>query len=191
MSFAGWPIKIQDRELILRPLRLRDKAQWEYVREINLDWLTPWEATRPPVDPQQYTPTFAGMVRHFNREARAGRALALGIFIKSEGVTHFAGQITLGGIVFGAYRGAHIGYWIDQRWANQGYTTRAVRALTSYGFSELQLHRIEINLRPENVASARVAQKSGYIFEGVRPRYLHIAGDWRDHLTYVAENPHL
>ena len=191
MKFAGWPVKIQDRELTLRPLRYRDKVEWEYVREINMDWLAPWEATRPPVDPNQYTPSFYGMVQHFNREARSGRSLAFGIFIKSDGIQRFAGQITLGGIVLGAYRGAHIGYWIDQRWANQGYVTRAVRSLTSYGFSELHLHRIEINMRPENVASARVAQKSGYSFEGVRPRYLHIAGDWRDHLTYVAENPHL
>ncbi len=58
-------------------------------------------------------------------------------------------------------------------------------------FTDLKLHRIEINLRPENAASARVAQKSGYVFEGVRPRFLHIAGEWRDHLTYVAENPNL
>jgi len=191
MKFAGWPIKIRDRELTLRPLRFRDKADWEFVRELNAEWLEPWEATRPPVDPHHYTPSFYGMVQHFNREARAGRSLAFGIFIKSDGIQHFAGQITLGGIVLGAYRGAHIGYWIDQRWANRGYVTRAVRSLTSFGFEELQLHRIEINMRPENVASARVAQKSGYIFEGVRPRYLHIAGDWRDHLTYVAENPHL
>ena len=88
----------------------------------------------------------------------------------------------------GAYRGAHIGYWIDQRFANRGYATRAVRMLTRYAFSDLKLHRIEINMRPENLASTRVAQKSGYSFEGVRPRYLHIDGQWRDHLTYICEN---
>ena len=70
-----------------------------------------------------------------------------------------------------------------------GYTTRAVQALTDYAFKELQLHRIEINLRPENQASRKVAEKSGYYYEGLRPRYLHIAGDWRDHLTFVRENP--
>ena len=62
-------------------------------------------------------------------------------------------------------------------------------ALTEYAFSELQLHRIEINLRPENEASRKVAEKAGYIYEGLRPKYLHINGDWRDHSTYVKENP--
>jgi ribosomal-protein-alanine N-acetyltransferase len=70
-------------------------------------------------------------------------------------------------------------------------TTRAVRRLTSYGFEELGLHRIEINLRPENAASKRVAEKAGYVFEGLRPRYLHIDGSWRDHLCYVKENPRI
>lgn len=187
----GWPIRITDRELTLRPLRYQDKKVWQQVHSRNADWLAPWEATRPAVDGNQMLPSFYAMVRHLNREARYGRALPFGIWIEREGVPYFAGQITLGGIVMGAYRGAHIGYWIDERFANQGYTTRAVRALTKYSFETVQLHRIEINMRPENIASARVAQKSGYIFEGVRPRYLHISGQWRDHLTYVAENPHL
>jgi ribosomal-protein-alanine N-acetyltransferase len=187
----GWPIKITDREITLRPLRYRDKARWDRVRAANAQWLAPWEATRPPIDPDQLLPTFYGMVSHFNREARQGRGLAFGIWIQVDGVDYLAGQITLGGIVMGAYRGAHIGYWIDQRFASKGYVTRAVRALTKFAFTDLKLHRIEINLRPENIASARVAQKSGYVFEGVRPRFLHIAGEWRDHLTFVAENPNL
>ena len=44
-------------------------------------------------------------------------------------------------------------------------------------------------MRPENLASKKVAEKSGYKFEGVRERFLHIDGDCRDHLTFVAENP--
>jgi ribosomal-protein-alanine N-acetyltransferase len=50
------------------------------------------------------------------------------------------------------------------------------------------LHRLEINIRPENEPSLRVAQKAGYLFEGLRPRYLHIDGNWRDHHCYVKEN---
>ena len=129
------------------------------------------------------------MVRYYNKEGRELRSISLGIWLNVEGRDHLIGQITLGGIVLGAYRGGHIGYWIDQRFANRGYTTRAVKALTGFAFNELHLHRIEINLRPENGASKKVAEKSGYSFEGLRPRYLHIAGDWRDHLTFVAENP--
>jgi ribosomal-protein-alanine N-acetyltransferase len=51
------------------------------------------------------------------------------------------------------------------------------------------LHRIEINIRPENAPSCRVAEKAGYLLEGTRERYLHIDGQWRDHVSYVKENP--
>jgi ribosomal-protein-alanine N-acetyltransferase len=49
----------------------------------------------------------------------------------------------------------------------------------------VRLHRIEINIRPENTASLRVVDKIGLRKEGDRPKYLHIDGDWRDHVTYV------
>lgn len=183
------PLVIVDHELLLRLFRYRDRSQWNDVRKENAEWLAPWEATRPAMDFENSLPTFYQMVRYYNKEARELRAISLGIWLKSDAGEKFIGQITLGGLVFGAYRGGHIGYWIDQRFSNMGYTSRAVQALTEYAFKELHLHRIEINLRPENQASRKVAEKSGYYFEGLRPRYLHIAGDWRDHLTFVRENP--
>ncbi len=185
----SWPYRISDHEMTLRPLRYRDRVAWIRVRRLNGEWLAPWEATRPSIDTDGPLPTYFQMVRYYNKEARELRTISLGIWLKIEQEELFIGQITLGGIVFGAYRGAHIGYWIDQNYANRGYTSRAVRALTDFAFTQLQLHRIEINLRPENGASRKVAEKSGYHFEGVRKGYLHIAGDWREHLTFVAENP--
>jgi len=196
MDFNGrgpWPIVIADRDLLLKPLRYRDKAAWESVRNRNREWLDPWEATRPLIegrpDSALALPSYFHMVRQYAAEARAMRSISLGMWSTESGRPIFMGQVTLGGIVFGAMRGAHIGYWIDQKYAGRGLTTRAVIAMTEYGFSELDLHRIEINLRPENAASEKVAQKAGYTYEGIRYRYLHINGDWRDHLTYIKENP--
>jgi ribosomal-protein-alanine N-acetyltransferase len=125
------------------------------------------------------------MIATFNREARNGRSFS---FVIWKG-PNLIGQITLGGVIYGALRGGHIGYWIDQEYANRGYTTQAVEILTRFGFDQLGLHRIEINIRPENAPSCRVAEKAGYILEGTRARYLHIDGQWRDHVCYVKENP--
>jgi ribosomal-protein-alanine N-acetyltransferase len=181
--------KLVDGELFLKPIRFRDKSQWDSVRAINRDWLSPWEATRPNIDHKSALPSYYGMVLQLNRELRALRSISLGIWLNENRDQVLIGQITLGGIIFGAMRGAHIGYWIDKRFANRGYTTRAVKLLTKFGFEQLRLHRIEINLRPENEASKQVAIKAGYLLEGARNNYLHIAGDWRDHVTFVKENP--
>ena len=70
---------------------------------------------------------------------------------------------------------------------------RAMATFSDYAFFHVGLHLMEINLRPENEASLRVAEKLGFRYEGLRRRYLQSAGDWRDHQTYalcVDEVPH-
>jgi ribosomal-protein-alanine N-acetyltransferase len=47
------------------------------------------------------------------------------------------------------------------------------------------LHRVEIDIRPENAASLRVVEKLGFRFEGTKRGYIHIAGDWRDHYSFA------
>jgi [ribosomal protein S5]-alanine N-acetyltransferase len=191
MSEHSWPITLYGTEIYLRPLRLRDRKKWLNVRAENREWLTPWEATLPFIPGsdaeslQKELPSFFRLVRTLNRESRDVRSISFAIWHEN----YLIGQISMGGIIMGAMRGAHIGYWIDRAYAGRGYTTEAVNLLTQYGFSVLALHRIEINLRPENAASRRVAEKAGYALEGERPRYLHIDGDWRDHLSFVKENP--
>ena len=183
--------KLIDNEITLKPIRFRDKAEWDAVRAVNRDWLTPWEATRPKIESNSRLPSYYGMVMALNKEIRALRSISLGIWLRENDSQRLIGQITLGGIIFGAMRGAHIGYWIDQRFASRGYTTRAVKLLTKFAFQTLKLHRLEINLRPENEASKKVAIKAGYVLEGARNNYLHIAGDWRNHITFVKENPEI
>ena len=179
-----WPIILGAGDLTLRPLRFRDRKKWLEARFTNRAWLKSWEATSP-FHSEKDLPTFYQMVRYHHKEGRAGRALTFAMWKGPE----LIGQITMGGIGYGALRGAHIGYWIDQRYANQGLTTKAVATLTDYGFEVLKLHRIEINIRPENGASRRVAAKAGFHEEGMRPSYLHIDGSWRDHIVFVRFNP--
>ena len=44
---------------------------------------------------------------------------------------------------------------------------------------------MEICIRPENQASLRVVEKLGFRYEGLRRRFIHIAGDWRDHHAFA------
>jgi ribosomal-protein-alanine N-acetyltransferase len=159
---------------------------WNQVRAENREWLSPWEATIPAISSESYKelPSYFEMVRILNHEARNARSYSFAIWHGK----NLIGQISLGGVIYGAMRGAHIGYWIDRNFANRGYTTAAVEMLTRYAFEVLNLHRVEINLRPENAPSRRVAEKAGFVFEGERPRYLHIDGQWRDHICFVKEN---
>lgn len=186
-----WPIVLHGENIELRPPRFSDRAQWNQVRSENKEWLSPWEASLPqtPIGAPASEfltklPSFYAMVRTLHREARAGRSYSFMIWQGK----NLIGQITMGGVIYGALRGAHIGYWIDKNYAGRGLTTDAVKTLTNFAFEGLGLHRIEINIRPENAASIRVAEKAGYHFEGDRADFLHIAGAWRDHKSFVKIN---
>jgi len=187
----NWPVVLSSDEITLRPARLRDRNQWNNVRAENKEWLTPWEATLPQLplsspafEDASFRPSFSHMVRLLNHEARAGRSYSFLIWSGA----NLIGQITMGGVMYGALRAADIGYWIDRNFANKGYTTQAVKLVSDLGFSELGLHRIEINVRPENAASCRVAEKAGFVIEGERKAFLHIDGAWRDHICFVKNN---
>ena len=182
----SWPVVLSSQEIYLRPLRFRDRTLWNQVRADNREWLSPWEAIIPAISQDSYKelPSYFEMVKILNHEARHGRSFSFAIWHGKS----LIGQISLGGVIYGAMRGGHIGYWIDRNFANRGLTTKAVEMLTQYAFDALKLHRVEINLRPENASSRRVAEKAGYTLEGERSRYLHIDGQWRDHICFVKEN---
>jgi [ribosomal protein S5]-alanine N-acetyltransferase len=61
----------------------------------------------------------------------------------------------------------------------------ALALAVDHCFFTVGLHRIEVNIRPENHASLRVVEKLGFRQEGLRERFLHIDGDWRDHLSFA------
>lgn len=183
MSAPGWPAVLRDGEVTLRPLRMRDASAWMESRRRNIEWLRQWEAT-PPTGPSMFgvsAAVFTSMTRRLRADARGGKALPFVVLVGDE----FAGQLNVAGIVRGSMDSAHIGYWIDQRVAGRGVMPTAVALVVDHCFGPVGLHRIEVNIRPENVASRRVVEKLGFREEGIRERYLHIAGEWRDHLTFA------
>lgn len=172
-------MRLESRGVVLRPLSLRDRRQWRATRQRNVAWLQRWDATAPPgVRPRGRS--FASMVRSMRAAARAG--LQLPFVIEVDG--RLVGQLTVNNIVRGSGQFASIGYWIDERFAGRGITTRAVAMVVDHCFTELGLHRIELAIRPENAASLRVPEKLGFTEYGLAPRFLHIDGDWRDHRLF-------
>ena len=81
-----------------------------------------------------------------------------------------------------SHRHGELAYWIGGRWWGHGYATEAARALITYAFTTLELHRIQGRHFIRNAASGRVLQKLGMLLEGVhRDAFLR----W-DHFEDVA-----
>jgi len=69
--------------------------------------------------------------------------------------------------------------------AGRGVITYALALVLDHCFGAVGLHRIEADVRPENVASLRVVAKLGFAEEGRHRRYLFIDGAWRDHVSFA------
>ena len=186
MSAPGWPARLAHGDVEVRPFRARDASAWSEVRIRNERWLRPWEGRNPNLPPaswrDRHSPAvFATMLRHQRREARAGRVLPFAVFLDGT----LSGQVTVNSVVRGAFDCGYVGYWVDARVAGRGVLPTALALVLDHCFGPVGLHRVEADVRPENVASRRVVEKLGFREEGLHTRYLFIDEDWRDHLCFA------
>lgn len=162
----------------IRSVRARDSRKLERELMNNRGWLRKWEATSP-----QGAMGFdvRASIRNLLANARTGAGLPFIIEYDGE----IAGQLNVSSIVWGSVSQASIGYWVAERFAGKSITPTAVALATDYCFFQLGLHRMEICIRPENAPSMRVVEKLGFRYEGLRRRFIHIDGDWRDHFCFA------
>ncbi len=162
----------------IRLIKQRDARVLQSELMSNRAWLRPWEATSPD-GPVSFDMRLG--IRRLLQQYRDGGGVPFVMEYDGE----IAGQLNVWGIARGSLSSATIGYWVSERFAGRGVTPTAVALATDVAFGELGLHRMEICIRPENHASLRVVEKLGFRYEGLRRRFIHIAGDWRDHYAFA------
>lgn len=79
---------------------------------------------------------------------------------------------------------AEFEYAIGSEFQRQGLVTEATKALISYGFNQINLHKIQVSHREGNRASQRVIEKCGFVYEGTLRDCLYIDGIYLDRLYY-------
>ena len=110
-----------------------------------------------------------------------GSGMRLGIELRATG--ELIGNASLHRFV-DASRRCELGYALAQAHWGAGYVSEALRALLGYGFSTLDLNRIEADVDPRNVASARVLEKLGFQKEGYMPERWIVQGEPADTVYY-------
>lgn len=173
MSFA-----LTHDEVRLRLIRMRDAKALERLLLQHRSWLRPWEATNP-FAPNSFD--VRGMVRSLLRAYDDGTGMPFVLEYQGQ----IVGQLNVANMLHGSVSSAVIGYWISPEVAGKGITPTSVALTTDYLFNIVGLHRVEIDIRPENAASLRVVQKLGFRYEGFKERYIHINGAWRDHMVFA------
>jgi ribosomal-protein-alanine N-acetyltransferase len=177
-------IFIRTPRLLLRPLRADDRDEFIRVHTVSRALFTPWFPTRPPGETladlftQQLDQTLSG-----TQDGTQYRFVGL----LPDG--RIAGFFNLFQIVRGAAHYAMAGWSVNAEVGRQGFCTEGVTGLLDFAFAPppegIELHRVQANIIPTNIASIRVAEKVGFRREGLAQRYLKIAGEWQDHFMYA------
>lgn len=165
----------------LRPPHTGDFTEWAILRETSRSFLVPWEPTWPSDDLTRGA--FRRRLKRYAEDQRSDLAYAFLIFRSNDNA--MVGGLTIANIRRGVAQAGSVGYWIGAPFARKGYMTAAVRALIPYSFTALRLHRLEAACIPDNAASIRLLEKTGFTREGYARSYLCINGVWQDHLLYA------
>ena len=81
-------------------------------------------------------------------------------------------------------RATSLGYWLAEKFINQGIMTRAVRSLIEVLFNDLDMARIEIRCGENNIRSKLVAERTGFMLEGISKKRELIHGSLANLAVY-------
>ena len=169
----------------VRALAQEDAGPLADLYLANRDHLAPFEPVR---DEEFYTVEGqSSRVATALADREQGRALPFVIEVDGR----LAGRVNVSNIVLGPFCSGSLGYWVAAELTGRGVATTAVRLVVDDCFTDHGLHRLEASTLVDNHASQKVLQRTGFALIGRAPRYLRIAGDWRDHLLFqrLADDP--
>ena len=160
----------------LRVLEEADAQPLHRVIAANREHLIPW---MPWARTQTLEATLA-FVRFTRRQLAGNDGMQTAIEVDGE----IVGVVGLHGVSW-AHASTSIGYWIAEPFTGRGIVTAAVRAYTRHAFRERRLHRMELRAAVDNVRSRAVAERLGFVHEGVL-RSAELVGDRRHDLVVYA-----
>ncbi len=171
----------------LRTPSVNDYSEWMALRGESRAFLTPWEPVWPSDDLTRSA--FRKRIRRYAVEIRADQAYPFFIFRQGDGT--LVGGLTLSNIARGMTQSATIGYWVGQKYAQQGHMSAALRAIIPHAFDTLHLHRLVAACLAHNEASLRLLDSAGFKREGIARGLVCINGRWQDHivLALLTEDP--
>ncbi|OEV01503.1 acetyltransferase [Streptomyces qinglanensis] len=158
----------------IRPPRPADEQLYSEAVVRSADHLHPWN----PVEPDG----FPDLLR------RQGPALRTFLILDRED-EGLVGRVNVANIVRARFRNGSLGYDSYVPYAGTGRMTEGMRLVVDRCFQSgpdgLGLHRLEINVQPENDRSLALAKRLGFRHEGFSPRMLYIDDAWRDHERFA------
>ncbi|MEV0824409.1 GNAT family N-acetyltransferase [Nonomuraea rubra] len=155
----------------IRYISMQDFEELAALHEESAQLLARWMPGPPLV-------TSAEFERYMSR---FDGPLNEGFLICRRDTDAIAGRVNVNNIIRGTHQSAMIGYSAYASTTGHGYMTEGLRLLVGYAFGEMELHRLEANIQPDNTPSLSLIKRVGFQREGYSPNFQFIDGAWRDH----------
>lgn len=167
----------------IRPAQETDAEELSALVTRNRAYFSTGE---PELPDEYYRPEFQVLAINQDQMNRAAGTGAM-FLIEDDGL--LVGRINLNSIIRGVLQSGNVGYLVDEAHTGRGIATAALRLLVDYAFTDLQLHRLQASVLPDNTGSQKVLTNLGFSHFGTAPDYLFIQGRWRTHDLYQLINP--
>lgn len=154
-------------DLHLRELQLNDEESFLLAMDKSQSLYGPWMSA--PLTHDEF-------VEFYNRYNQSNHKS----FLLSNKSNEIIGVFNLSEIVRGIFQNAYLGFSAVIDFAGKGYMSRGLKLILDKVFMEMDLHRLEANIQPENIRSLNLVKNNGFSKEGFSKRYLKINGEWRD-----------
>lgn len=152
---------------MVRELKHEDQAEFIAAMQRSQSLHHPW--VKAPITSKEFD-------AYFQRSQQPNQKSFL--VFNSENIV---GVFNVNEIVRGQFQSAYLGFYSVTDFAGKGYMSGGLKLVLAKVFNELQLHRIEANIQPDNIQSIGLVKKNGFHYEGFSPLYLKIDNEWRDH----------
>ena len=167
---------LQTSRLTLRPVRMSDAEDlYEYSRDPEVARHVLWDAHRSIHQTREY-------IRYLLRQYRSAAPSTFVIALRDSGKV-------IGTIGFmwiqSENRSAEVGYSLSRTYWNHGYMSEALKAVVEFGFTKLNLNRIEAQHECDNPASGHVMLHAGMKHEGTLRQRLYNKGRFVDVDVYA------
>ncbi len=175
-------IRTETDRLIIRLLEEEDYSSWLTQYENRLPSQHKYDEGK--IDMSICTKEwFRDLVAEHFQMAVDDKVYIFGVFRKDDNA--HIGFVDFSTIMRREFQWARFGYTIHNQFWKHGYGKEAVKAAIDLAFEKLNYHRIEAHINIDNVASIKLAESVGLVYECTRKGFIFENNHWTDHLVYV------
>ncbi|MFD4628481.1 GNAT family N-acetyltransferase [Streptomyces sp. NPDC058284] len=160
----------QGPRVAIRRVRRQDYEEIAALRAESADMLHRWVGGG-----EMSVEAFEAFLARFEQPTHEGFVVCL------HATGAIVGGVNINNMVRGAFRNGTLGYTAYASTTGRGYLTEGLGLVIEFAFDELELHRLEANIQPDNTPSLNLVKRLGFRYEGYSSAFQLINGEWKDH----------